>query len=158
MKSFPALSTGCETETELTIHALALRIPLAEVETPYSERADGSFSKLNTYRDGFRILRTILKLVREFRPVLFYGTLAFILAAIAILRALPVLATYLQTGLVPRLPTAILSTGFMLLAFLSGNCGLILESVSRGRWEQKRMAYLSYPSAAIPPKPDGGNG
>jgi glycosyltransferase involved in cell wall biosynthesis len=158
VKSFPALSTGFETETELTIHALALRIPLAEVETPYSERADGSFSKLNTYRDGFRILRTILKLVREFRPVLFYGTLAFILAAIAILLALPVLATYLQTGLVPRLPTAILSTGFMLLAFLSGNCGLILESVSRGRWEQKRMAYLSYPSAAIPPKPDGGNG
>ena len=158
VKSFPALSTGFETETELTIHALALRIPLAEIETPYSERANGSFSKLNTYRDGFRILRTILKLVREFRPVLFYGTLAFILAAIAVLLALPVFTTYLQTGLVPRLPTAILSTGLMLLAFLSGTCGLILESVSRGRWEQKRMAYLSYPSAATTPKRDGGNG
>lgn len=145
-KSFPALSSGFETETELTIHALELRLPIAEVETPYTERPEGSFSKLNTYRDGLRILRTIIKLVREFRPVLFYGAGAVVLAALSLLLAVPVVVTYLETGLVPRLPTAILATGTMLLAFLSATSGLILESVSRGRWEQKRMAYLSLPS------------
>lgn len=145
-KSFPALSSGFETETELTIHALELRIPIAEVETPYTERPEGSFSKLNTYRDGLRILRTIVKLVREFRPVLFYGAGAIVLAALSLLLAVPVILTYLESGLVPRLPTAVLATGTMLLAFLSATSGLILESVSRGRWEQKRMAYLALPS------------
>ena len=105
VKSFPALSSGFETETELTIHALELRTPIAEVETAYAMRPEGSVSKLNTWGDGFRILRTIVKLVREFRPVLFYGTLAAVLAAIALLLAAPVFATYLETGLVPRLPT-----------------------------------------------------
>ena len=145
-KSFPALSSGFETETELTIHALELRTPLAEAETPYATRPEGSTSKLNTYRDGWRILRTIVKLVREFRPVLFYGTGAGVLGAISLLLGIPVIVTYLETGLVPRLPTAVLATGTMLLAFLSATCGLILESVSRGRWEQKRMAYLALPS------------
>lgn len=146
VKSFPALSAGFETETELTIHALELRLPIAEVETPYAVRSEGSFSKLNTWSDGFRILRTIFKLVREFRPVLFYGTVSVLLAAISLLLAGPVFATYLETGLVPRLPTAILATGIMLFSFLSGTCGLILENVSRGRWEQKRMAYLAHHS------------
>lgn len=146
VKSFPALSSGFETETELTIHALELRTPIAEIETPYAVRPEGSVSKLNTWGDGFRILRTILKLVREFRPVLFYGGSAAVLCLLALSLAWPVFATYLDTGLVPRLPTAILATGVMLLAFLSATAGLILENVSRGRWEQKRMAYLSLPS------------
>ncbi len=146
VKSFPALSSGFETETELTIHALELRTPIAETETPYATRPEGSTSKLNTYRDGWRILRTIVKLVREFRPVLFYGTGAAVLAALSLLLAWPVFVTWIETGLVPRIPTAVLATGTMLLAFLSATCGLILESVSRGRWEQKRMAYLALPS------------
>jgi glycosyltransferase involved in cell wall biosynthesis len=155
VKSFPALSSGFETETELTIHALELKLPIAEVETPYAVRPEGSFSKLNTWRDGFRILRTIVKLVREFRPVLFYGTGAAVLAAISILLAWPVFTTYLETGLVPRLPTAILATGIMLLAFLSATSGLILENVSRGRWEQKRMAYLAHRSVrSVMEQPD----
>jgi glycosyltransferase involved in cell wall biosynthesis len=155
-KSFPALSTGFETETELTIHALELRSPMAEVETPYKTRPEGSESKLNTWADGFRILLTILKLVREFRPVLFYGTLAVLFGAISLILAAPVVATYMETGLVPRLPTAVLATGVMLLAFLSATAGLVLESVSRGRWEQKRMAYLALPSVRTATGADGG--
>lgn len=146
VKSFPALSSGFETETELTIHALEIRAPIAEVETPYVVRPEGSVSKLNTWGDGFRILATILKLVRECRPVLFFGSCALVLTAISLLLAWPLFTTYLATGLVPRLPTAILSTGIMLLAFLSGTAGLILENVSRGRAEQKRMAYLALPA------------
>ena len=146
VKSFPALSSGFETETELTIHALQLRAPIAEVETPYVDRPEGSVSKLNTWEDGFRILATILRLVRECRPVLFFGGCAILLALVSLLLAWPLFTTYLATGLVPRLPTAVLATGIMLLAFLSGTAGLILESVSRGRAEQKRMAYLALPS------------
>ncbi|GAB2178038.1 glycosyltransferase family 2 protein [Dongia sp. agr-C8] len=142
VKSFPALSIGFEIETELTIHALELRMPIAEVETPYYARPAGSASKLNTWRDGFRILRMILRLYQLQRPLSFFSSIAGVLAALAIILSIPVLITYIETGLVPRLPTAILSTGLMLLASLSLTCGLILDNVTRGRQEMKRLFYL----------------
>ncbi len=145
VKSFPFTAEGFGIETELTVHAVRLMMPLAEMDTRYKERPAGSVSKLNTWRDGFRILRTIGHLVREERPLVFFTTGFAILAAVAVLVALPVAADYLATGLVPRLPSAILATGLMLLAFLSLTCGLILDTVTRGRWEQKRMAYLAIP-------------
>jgi glycosyltransferase involved in cell wall biosynthesis len=145
VKSFPFTAEGFGIETELTVHAVRLMMPLAEMDTRYKERPVGSVSKLNTYRDGFRILRTILHLVREERPLVFFTSLFALLAATSILVTLPLIQDYLRTGLVPRLPTAILATGLMLLAFLSLTCGLILDTVTRGRWEQKRMAYLAIP-------------
>ena len=151
VKSFPALSGGFETETEFTIHALELRMPIGEVATPYKERPAGSASKLNTYRDGLRILRTVLLLVKEERPLPFFAVIATALLLLAVVIVLPVVRTYLQTGLVPRLPTAVLATGLVLLSFLSLTCGLILDSVTRGRKEIKRLAYLSIPA----PSPSG---
>jgi len=151
VKSFPALSGGFETETEFTIHALELRMPIGEVPTPYKERPAGSASKLNTYRDGLRILRTVLLLVKEERPLPFFAVIAALLLLVAAAVFAPVLRTYLQTGLVPRLPTAVLATGLVLLSFLSLTCGLILDSVTRGRKEVKRLAYLSIPA----PPPQG---
>ena len=145
VKSFPALSPGFETETEFTVHALELRMPIGEVQTPYRERPPGSASKLNTYRDGFRILRTVLLLVKEERPLPFFAAIAALLLLSAVVLILPVLATFLQTGLVPRLPTAVLATGLVLLSFLALTCGLILDSVTRGRKELKRLAYLAVP-------------
>lgn len=142
VKSFPSLSLGFEIETELTVHALELNMPVAEVRTPYKERPPGSVSKLNTYRDGFRVLRTIARLVRAERPFYFFGVAAALLVVVSVVLAWPLLATYLQTGLVPRFPTAILSTGLMLLASLSAACGLILDIVTRGRQEMKRLTYL----------------
>jgi glycosyltransferase involved in cell wall biosynthesis len=142
VKSFPALSIGFEIETELTIHALELRMPIAEVETPYYARPAGSASKLNTWRDGFRILRMILRLYQLQRPLSFFSWIAGGLAALAIILAIPVLITFIDTGLVPRLPTAVLSTGLMLLASLALTCGLILDNVTRGRQEMKRLFYL----------------
>lgn len=150
VKSFPALSTGFETETELTVHALELRMPIAEVATPYKDRPEGSFSKLNTIRDGIRILRTIVRLVKEERPLQFFSAVAAFLAIVSILFAIPVLIGYVETGLVPRLPTALLATGLMLAAFLSLSCGLILDTVTHGRREMKRMHYLQIPG----PQPD----
>ncbi|MEI7610840.1 MAG: glycosyl transferase, partial [Rhodospirillaceae bacterium] len=147
--SFPALSSGFEIETELTIHALELAMPIAEVATPYKERPEGSISKLRTFRDGFRILGTIIRLVEEERPLKFFTALFALLALLAAGLIWPVLATYLNTGLVPRLPTAVLSASVMLLAFLSLACGLILETVTRGRKEAKRMRYLAIP--VLPP-------
>ena len=146
VKSFPALSGGFETETEFTIHALELRMPIGEVATPYKERPSGSASKLNTYRDGLRILRTVLLLVKEERPLPFFAVIATALLLLGVVIVLPVVRTYLQTGLVPRLPTAVLATGLVLLSFLSLTCGLILDSVMRGRKEVKRLAYLSIPA------------
>jgi glycosyltransferase involved in cell wall biosynthesis len=143
VKSFPSLSAGFEIETELTVHALELRMPLAELPTPYKERPVGSVSKLSTFRDGFRILWLIGKLVKEERPVQFFGVGALVLAIISVIIAVPVFRTYVETGLVPRLPTAVLATGLMLLAFLSLVCGLILDTVTRGRREMKRLAYLA---------------
>ena len=146
VKSFPALSGGFETETEFTIHALELRMPIGEVPTPYRERPVGSVSKLRTYSDGFRILRTIVLLVKEERPLPFFSAIAGLLLLAAVLLALPVLADFVRTGLVPRLPTAVLATGLVLLASLSLTCGLILDSVTRGRKELKRLSYLAIPA------------
>jgi glycosyltransferase involved in cell wall biosynthesis len=143
VKSFPVLSGGFEIETELTIHALELGLPVAEMPTPYYARLSGSSSKLNTWRDGFRILFTIFRLYRAERPLRFFTTLGIALALIAIGLAIPILLTYLETGLVPRLPTAILSMGLMVVAFLSVAAGLILDTVTRGRREAKLFAYLA---------------
>jgi len=143
VKSFPALTDGFEIETELTVHALELRMPIAEVATPYRERPPESASKLSTYRDGWRILRTILTLVKEERPLPFFGGLSAVLALAALVLGWPIFVTYFATGLVPRLPTAVLSTGLMLLAFLSLACGAILDTVTRGRREMKRLLYLN---------------
>jgi glycosyltransferase involved in cell wall biosynthesis len=144
VKTFPALSEGFDIETELTVHTLSLNLPVAEMPTPYGARPEGSFSKLNTYRDGVRILRAIVSLFRDERPLAFFSIFALVLSVIAIIIIVPVINTFLQTGLVPRLPTAILSATLMLLAFLSLVCGLILDTVSQGRREQKRLAYLRY--------------
>lgn len=148
VKSFPALSTGFETETEFTVHALELRMPIAEVETPYRSRPADSASKLNTWRDGIRILRTIGQLIREERPFAFFTAVAAVLATTALILTWPLLLTYLETGTVPRFPTAILATGIMLLAFLSLTCGFVLDTVTRGRREIKRLSYLAVPRRA----------
>jgi glycosyltransferase involved in cell wall biosynthesis len=146
VKSFPALAEGFETETELTVHALELRMPVAEVVTPYGMRPPGSESKLRTYRDGFRILRTIINLFKEERPLSFFSLLFILLAVISVALVIPIFITYIQTGKVPRFPTAILSTGIMTLAFLSLACGFILDTVTLGRRELKRLNYLSIPA------------
>ena len=145
VKSFPALAPGFEIETELTVHALELRVPVAEIETPYVARPEGSESKLSTSRDGARIVRTIFLLLKEERPFRFFGAISLALALVSVLLAYPLLIEFLETGLVPRIPTAVLCTGLMLLAFLSLTCGLILDSVSRGRREIKRLAHLAVP-------------
>jgi glycosyltransferase involved in cell wall biosynthesis len=145
VKSFPVLSDGFEIETELTVHALELAMPVAEVETPYYARPEGSFSKLNTWGDGFRILRTILKLYRTEKPLRFFTAIGAFLALVSIGLAIPILVVYLETGLVPRLPTAVLSTGLMIVAVLSVSSGLVLDTVTRGRREMKLLAYLSQP-------------
>ncbi len=145
-KSFPALSTGFETETELTVHALQLRMPTAEFRTPYRSRPPGSQSKLHTYRDGIRILLTIIKLLEQERPLFFFSLLGLFFALASVGLSIPIINTYLQTGLVPRFPTAFLSMGLMILAFLSLVCGLVLNTVTRGRQEIKRLFYLSIPS------------
>ena len=143
VKSFPILSGGFEIETELTIHALELELPVGEMATPYYARPSGSASKLSTWSDGFRILWMILKLYRAERPLPFFGSIGVALAIMSIGLAIPILVTYVEEGLVPRLPTALLSTGLMLLAFLSLAVGLILDTVTRGRREIKLIAYLA---------------
>ncbi|MBV8918864.1 glycosyltransferase family 2 protein [Bradyrhizobium sp.] len=150
VKSFPVLSDGFEIETELTVHALELALPVAEIETPYYARPEGSFSKLNTWRDGFRIFGTILKLYRSEKPLRFFTAIGAFLALVAIGLAIPIFITYLEQGIVPRLPTAVLSTGLMIVAMLSISSGLVLDTVTRGRREMKLLAYLSQP----PPKSD----
>jgi glycosyltransferase involved in cell wall biosynthesis len=145
VKSFPALASGFETETEFTVHALELRMPIAEVPTVYRERPAGSASKLRTYADGLRILRTIVLLVKDERPLQFFAAIGSLLLLAGIGFGVPVIIEFLRTGLVPRLPTAVLATGLVLLSFLSFTCGLILDSVARGRREMKRLAYLGVP-------------
>jgi glycosyltransferase involved in cell wall biosynthesis len=145
VKSFPLTSQGFAIETEFTVHAVRLLMPLAEMDTRYKERPVGSVSKLNTYRDGLRILGFIAYLVREERPLMFFSVIAALFTAVALLIGAPVVNEYMHTGLVPRLPTAVLATGLMVIAFLSLTCGLILDTVARGRWEAKRMAYLAIP-------------
>ena len=143
VKSFPVLSEGFEIETEMSVHALELRMPVGEVETSYAARPEGSQSKLSTYRDGWRILKTIVNLYRVERPVLFYGSIGAVLVVAAIILAIPLAQTYLRTGLVPRFPTAILVTGMVIVAVLCFFAGLILNTVTRGRREVRRLAYLS---------------
>jgi len=145
VKSFPVLSDGFEIETELTVHALELAMSVAEVETPYYARPEGSVSKLNTWRDGFRILCTIMRLYRSEKPLRFFTIIGLFLALVAIGLAIPVVITYLEEGLVPRLPTAVLSTGLMIVAVLSVSSGLVLDTVTRGRREMKLLAYLAQP-------------
>jgi glycosyltransferase involved in cell wall biosynthesis len=145
VKSFPVLSAGFEIETEISVHALELRMPVGEVETAYAARPEGSESKLSTFSDGWRILRTIGTLYRIERPVLFYGAIGALLVALAIVLAMPLVITYLDTGLVPRVPTAILVTGIIIVAVLCFFAGLILDTVTRGRREVRRLAYLSVP-------------
>ena len=146
VKSFPVLSAGFEIETEISVHALELAMPVSEIMTVYGARPEGSASKLSTYRDGWRILRTIFTLYRIEKPILFFGIIATLLAAAGIILATPLIITYIETGLVPRFPTAILVTGLMILATLSGMCGLILDTVVRGRREVRRLAYLTFPA------------
>ncbi|WP_456620429.1 MULTISPECIES: glycosyltransferase family 2 protein [unclassified Bradyrhizobium] len=146
VKSFPVLSDGFEIETELAVYALELSLPVAEVETPYYARPEGSFSKLNTWRDGFSILGTILKLYRSERPLRFFTVIGILLALVAIILAIPIVITFIETGLVPRFPTAILSMGLMIMALLSVSSGLVLDTVTRGRREMKMLAYLSQPA------------
>jgi hypothetical protein len=143
VKSFPVLSSGFEIETEISVHALELRMPVGEVETVYLARPEGSQSKLSTWSDGARILRTIVTLYRVERPALFYGLIGALLLAAAIILAIPLVVTYVHTGLVPRFPTAILVTGMTIVAVLCFFAGLILDTVTRGRREVRRLAYLS---------------
>ncbi|MFK4605346.1 glycosyltransferase family 2 protein [Bradyrhizobium diazoefficiens] len=143
VKSFPVLSDGFEIETEFAVYALELSLPVAEVETPYYARPEGSFSKLNTWRDGLRILNTMLKLNRSERPLRFFSAIGIVLALLSIALGLPVVITFVETGLVPRLPTAVLSMGLMIMALLSASSGLVLDTVTRGRREMKMLAYLS---------------
>jgi glycosyltransferase involved in cell wall biosynthesis len=152
VKSFPVLSEGFEIETEISVHALELRMPVGELLTTYGARPEGSASKLSTYRDGWRILKTIGTLYRVERPVLFYGGIGALLMLAAIILAIPLVLTYLDTGLVPRFPTAILATGLVIIAVLSFFAGLILDTVTRGRREMRRLAYLTYPAAFVAEK------
>ncbi|TCP37235.1 glycosyltransferase family 2 protein [Sphingomonas sp. BK235] len=151
VKSFPVLSVGFEIETEISVHALELKMPLGEVETPYYARPEGSVSKLSTYSDGWRILRTIATLYRIERPLWYFGGAGALLALLAVVLAAPLAVTYAHTGLVPRLPTAVLVTGLMILAALCGFAGLILDTVVRGRREVRRLAYLAHPAPARTP-------
>jgi glycosyltransferase involved in cell wall biosynthesis len=150
VKSFPVLSAGFEIETEMSVHALELRMPVGELETVYAARPEGSASKLSTYRDGWRILKTIVTLYRVERPVLFFGTVGFYLVLLALVLAVPLVMTYLSTGLVPRFPTAILITGLGIVAVLCWFAGLILDTVTRGRREVRRLFYLAQPAPGRP--------
>jgi hypothetical protein len=146
VKSFPALAAGFETETEFTIHALELKMPIGEMATAYRGRAAGSRSKLRTYADGLRILRTILMLVKQERPLQSFGLTGAVMLAVGFSLGIPVVLQFLHSGMVPRLPTALLATGLVLAASLAFACGLVLDQVARGRKELKRLAYLSIPS------------
>jgi len=152
-KSFPAVSEGFEIETELTVHALELRMPFAEMPVPYRSRPEGSESKLSTYRDGWRILKTICKLFVSERPLQFFSGIAGVLALVSLVLAEPLVVTYLDTGLVPRLPTAVLATGTMLIAMLSFVCGVVLHTVTIGRQEAKRLCYLAIPGVRAGGRP-----
>lgn len=150
VKSFPGLAKGFEIETELTVHALELRMPIAEMSTPYGARPAGSQSKLSTFKDGFRILLMMAALFKDERPLQCFSIVFGVLAAVSVALAVPVIQTYMETGLVPRFPTAILATGVMLLGFLSLTCGFVLDTVTHGRRELKRLSYLSIPGPGSP--------
>lgn len=144
VKSFPVMSAGFEIETEFSVHALELNMPLSEVPTEYIERPEGSTSKLNTYRDGMKILITILLLIQKEKPLYFYLFLGVIFCSGSLLIGVPVIIDYAHTGLVPRLPSALLATGLMLICAICILCGLIMNGIKYGRQEMKRLAYLSY--------------
>jgi glycosyltransferase involved in cell wall biosynthesis len=148
VKSFPAVSGGFEIETEMSVHASQLKLPVAEVELDYGRRPEGSASKLSTYRDGARILLMFARLMKETRPLRFFAAFSALFLLIGVVLMTPVLIEYAETGLVPRMPTWILSLAFLLLSILMGVTGIILDSVARGRAEQKRIFYLSIPGAA----------
>lgn len=145
-KSFPAMAQGFETETELTVHALELRMPYAEANIHYRARLEGSYSKLSTLSDGWRILKTIIRLFSSERPLAFFGLIASGLVLLSLILAWPLAQTYVQTGLVPRLPTGVAATGIMLCAALSLVCGIILRTVTLGRREAKQLIYISIPT------------
>lgn len=149
VKSFPLTSQGFAIETELTVHAVRMLVPEIEVPTTYKERPEGSTSKLSTFRDGWRILMMISLLLRKERPLFFYGVFFILFALLSFGVGIPVIIEYMHTGLVPRLPSAVLSTGAMMLAFLCLICGIILDTVTRGRWELKRLTYLGYPGPQV---------
>lgn len=149
VKSFPAVSTGFEIETEMSVHASQLKIPTIEIPLDYGRRVEGSESKLRTFRDGFRILLMFATLLKETRPSVFYGALALVCALASVTLSVPLLGTWLETGLVPRLPTAILSTGLMILAAMLFTAGMILDSLARSRVEQKRIHYLAQRGLAL---------
>jgi glycosyltransferase involved in cell wall biosynthesis len=151
VKSFPVLSSGFEIETEMSVHALELRMPVGEIETAYGARPEGSESKLSTFGDGWRILKTIGTLYRIERPMLFFGTIGALLLIAALLLSIPLIVTYANTGLVPRVPTAILVTGMTIVAVLCLFAGMILDTVTRGRREVRRLAYLSQPAPGSSP-------
>ena len=152
VKSFPAMSYGFETETELTVHALEMRMPMAEISAPYKERAEGSVSKLRTYRDGTRILMLISRLIKDERPLAFFSFVGGVFTLLGLGLGLPVVLDFFETGLVLRLPTAVLSVGLIVLATLSVFAGLILDVVTKSRHEFKRLTYLSV-SRHIEPGP-----
>ncbi len=149
VKSFPAVSGGFETETELTVHALEMRMPITEITAPYRERPAGSASKLRTFRDGLRIVMLISRLIKDQRPLPFFGVIGILLGLVGLWLGLPVVLTFFKTGLVPRLPTAVLSTGLIVLGWLSIFAGIILDVVTKGRQELKRLAYLSIPRCGV---------
>lgn len=144
VKTFPIMTNGFDIEAELSIHALTLSIPFAEIESEYFERPENSQSKLSTFKDGTKILLSIINLLKETRPLFFFGIISLLMCILSIGIAYPIIGTFLKTGLVPRLPTAVLSVGIMLISFLSLTCGLILDSISQGRMETKKLHYLSF--------------
>ncbi len=151
-KSFPALSSGFETETEMSVFASQLRLPTVEIELPYGKRPEGSTSKLSSFRDGARILLTFMALFKTIRPAMFFGGLAAGAALLSLVLAAPLLIEYMQTGLVPRLPTAVLCTGLMIIAMLMITCGLVMSAITRAQAENMRLFYLSIPSYRIDPQ------
>jgi len=146
VKSFPVISAGFEIETEMSVHALELRMPVGEIVTAYAARPEGSQSKLSTYRDGWRILRMLVQLYRIERPLWFFGFIGALLGIFGVILGIPVAMTYLETGLVPRYPTVMAIVGLGLLAAMNVMTGLILDTVTRGRQEMKRLAYLAHPA------------
>lgn len=144
VKTFPITSNGFDIETELSVHALLLDLPCIEINSEYRERPEDSFSKLSTFKDGFKIMLCIIRLLKENRPLLFFGGISFILFLIATTLSYPIFTHFLETGLVPRLPTAVLSTGIMMISFLSLTCGMILDSLTQARIEIKKLHYLQY--------------
>ena len=144
VKTFPVMTNGFDIEAELSIHALTLSIPCAEINSEYYARPANSYSKLNTFKDGIKILISIINLLKETRPLFFFGIISVFMFLLSIGIASPIIGTFLETGLVPRLPTAVLAVGIMLISFLSLTCGLILDSISQARMEIKKLHYLSF--------------